>query len=152
MAVPPQLHVLTGQWQGTNRLWLDPAQTANESAATAVIQPAAQKRFLTVHYSWAFEGQAQDGVLLIGQNAEPVSAAWVDSWHMLDKMMQLTGISQPDGTWVVKGSYAAPPDPDWGWQITLQPLPNDQFKLLMHNITPDGDKMLAVEALFMRTE
>jgi hypothetical protein len=150
--MPPQLHVLTGQWQGTNRLWLDPAQTANESAATAVFQLVAQEKFATLHYTWADSDQPQSGVLLFGQHEQQVSAAWVDSWHMQDNMMQLTGISQPDGTMMVKGSYAAPPGPDWSWQITLQPLPNDQFKLLMHNITPDGDQMLAVEALFARTE
>ena len=64
--------------------------------------------------------------------------------------MQLTGKTKPDGSAVVDGSYAAPPGPDWGWRITIQPLENEQFKLIMHNVTPDGAAMLAVEAVFSR--
>ena len=66
-------------------------------------------------------------------------------------MMILSGTAQADGSLAVTGSYAAPPGPDWGWRITLQPLDN-QFKLLMHNVTPDGEAMLAVETLFSREE
>jgi hypothetical protein len=67
-----------------------------------------------------------------------------------DAMMSCTGSEQPDGTVSVIGHYAAPPGLDWGWRITIQPQTADQFKLLMHNITPDGEEMLAVEAIFSR--
>ena len=50
----------------------------------------------------------------------------------------------------VKGHYAAPPGPDWGWRITVQLESAEQFRLIMHNITPDGEEMVAVEAVFSR--
>jgi hypothetical protein len=110
----------------------------------------AQGKFFELHYTWADEGKPQDGVLLLGQSQEQLSAAWVDSWHMHDKMMHCTGTAQADGTVSVVGYYAAPPGPDWGWRITLQVQAADQFRLIMHNITPDGEEMLAVEAVFSR--
>jgi len=150
MAVPTILAELAGRWQGTNRLWLDPSESARESMATAVCQQVAQGKFFELHYTWADEGLPQEGVLLLGQSQEQLSAAWVDSWHMQDTMMQCTGTLPSDGIVSVVGHYAAPPGPDWGWRIALQSDPTDQFRLIMYNITPDGEEMLAVEATFTR--
>lgn len=152
MTVSKMIATLVGQWQGTNQLWLDPARPARESAATAVFQLIAQGKFATLQYTWADEGQPQSGLLLFGANGQQVDAAWVDSWHMQDAMMHCTGDVQPDGAISVLGSYAAPPDPDWGWRITVRPFPNDQFSLIMHNISPEGKEMLAVEIMFSRQE
>ncbi|WP_420627370.1 DUF1579 family protein [Candidatus Leptofilum sp.] len=150
MTVSKELMSLTGNWQGTNRLWLDPSEPARKSVATAVLQPTAKGKFATLHYSWADAGQPQEGLLLFGANGDQVDAAWVDSWHMQHVMMYCTGEIQPDGGISVLGSYAAPPGPDWGWRITIQPLSEAQFKFLMHNITPEGEAALAVEVLFER--
>jgi hypothetical protein len=110
----------------------------------------AQGKFFELHYSWADEGQPQEGVLVLGQSQEKLTAAWVDSWHMQDTMMQCTGTLSSDGIVSVVGHYAAPPGPDWGWRIALQSDSTDQFRLIMYNITPDGEEMLAVEAAFLR--
>ncbi len=149
MTIPTQLKDLTGHWQGGKRLWLGPNEPVRESMATAVCRPVAQGKFFELHYTWAEGGQPQDGVLVLGQEGQQLSAAWVDSWHMQDKIMQCTGIAAEDVV-SVKGSYAAPPGPDWGWRITLQPDSAEQFRLIMHNITPDGEEMMAVEAVFSR--
>jgi hypothetical protein len=69
---------------------------------------------------------------------------------MQDTMMQCTGQAQIGDAMSVIGYYAAPPDPDWGWRIALQPDSADQFRLIMYNISPDGEEMLAVEAVFSR--
>lgn len=150
MATPISLAELSGRWQGSNRLWLDPNEPARESVATAVCQTVAQGKFFHLHYTWADEGQPQEGVLLLGQSQQELSAAWVDSWHMQDNIMHCTGPTGSDGPVSVIGHYAAPPGPDWGWRITLQPDSANQFRLIMHNITPDGEEMLAVEAIFER--
>lgn len=150
MSVPPAFTSLVGHWQGTNRLWLDPAQPANESAATAVFQLVAQEKFATLHYTWADGDQPQSGVLLFGLHEQQVNAAWVDSWHMQDQIMTMSGASEADGSVWVQGSYAAPPGQDWGWRISLRPDSPDQFRLIMHNITPAGEEMLAVEVTFSR--
>ena len=114
MAIPSILTNLTGRWQGPNRLWLNPSEPVRESVATAVCQSVAQGKFFELHYTWAESGQPQAGMLLLGQNKEQLSATWVDSWHMQDLMMQCTGTAA-NGVVSVKGSYAAPPGPDWGW-------------------------------------
>ena len=62
--------------------------------------------------------------------------------------MQCTGKTETNGAVSVLGYYAAPPDPDWGWRITLQPDSANRFRLIMYNITPDGEEILAVEAVF----
>ncbi|WP_420645319.1 DUF1579 family protein [Candidatus Leptofilum sp.] len=150
MAVSKKLLALAGSWQGINRLWLDPSKPAQESAGTAVFQPVAQNKFATLNYTWAYKNQSQAGLLLFGQEGEQVDAAWVDSWHMQHAMMHCTGEIQSDGGITVLGSYAAPPGPDWGWRLTIQPLSDAQFKFIMHNITPEGEAMLAVEAIYSR--
>ena len=152
MAVPQTLHELIGNWQGTKHLWLTPNEPVRKSAATAVIQPAAQGKFLLLQYSWSEANKPQDGVLLLGQDEEQLTAAWVDSWHMQDKMMLCADPFRADGEFSVLGHYAAPPGPDWGWRITVQPQPSDQFTFRMYNITPAGESVLAVEILFARIQ
>jgi hypothetical protein len=51
----------------------------------------------------------------------------------------------------VAGTYAAPPGPDWGWRITIEPQSPAAFRLRMYNISPAGPSDLAVEAIYART-
>lgn len=150
MAVPPAISALVGRWQGTNRLWLDPDEPADESAATAVFKPTGQGKIGTLEYTWAYDGEPQQGFLMFSQLKEKTVAAWADSWHNHDGIMQMTGAAEASGELWVKGSYAAPPGPDWGWRLALHPDSADQFRLIMHNISPEGEAMLAVEAVFSR--
>lgn len=149
MTTPASLNALTGSWEGENSLWLDPEATPDQSDATATVETAAQK-FVTISYTWAFEGKTQEGMLLIGSDDDVVQASWVDSFHMGNKIMTCDGSLLDDGGVSVTGSYTAPPGPDWGWRIEVHPLDADQFQLLMFNITPDGDESIAVEASFSR--
>jgi hypothetical protein len=152
MTVPVVLTALTGNWRGTNRLWLSPEEPVRESESTAEITLAAQGKFAVIQYTWADEGQSQDGMLVLGQETQHklVKAIWIDSWHMNDKFMLCEGAIEPNGTIWVKGSYAAPPDPDWGWQISIELQADDLFRFMMHNISPDNKKMLAVEVTYTR--
>jgi hypothetical protein len=52
---------------------------------------------------------------------------------------------------VVRGSYPAPTGPDWGWRIELDLRLADQLQMRMVNITPDGQEMLAVQAVYARS-
>lgn len=49
-----------------------------------------------------------------------------------------------------RGTYAAPPGPDWGWRIVIEPESRDGFRMLMFNITPNGEEALAVQATYSR--
>jgi hypothetical protein len=50
----------------------------------------------------------------------------------------------------VRGSYAAPPGPDWGWRIEITP-DGRTLRIVMFNIWPDGSREdLAAEASYTR--
>ena len=87
---------------------------------------------------------------MIGQERpeDLVKAIWVDSWHMGDTFMLCQGRPRPARRPLVQGSYAAPPGPDWGWRIILEPGEGDTLRLVMVNIDPRGKEMLAVEAQY----
>ena len=80
-------------------------------------------RFIRLDYTWSYRGAAQEGSLLIGYQSDhgKVTAHWIDSWHMSEGVMACEGAVEADGTIAVRGSYAAPPGPDWGWRIVLRP-------------------------------
>ena len=69
---------------------------------------------------------------------------------MREEFMVCEGSAEDDGTVSFRGTYAAPPGPDWGWQITIEPKGEDAFRFLMYNITPEGEKELAVEVVYSR--
>ena len=62
--------------------------------------------------------------------------------------MVCEGKVDEEGIVCVRGTYSAPPGPDWGWQITIEPESEEVFRFLMHNITPEGKKELAVEVMY----
>ncbi len=152
MSVPDGLFSLIGEWTAVNRLWLSPQEPVRESDATASVARVAQGNFLTIRYAWADGGRPQDGLLVLGRvaDSDDANAAWIDSWHMADKIMSLRGKVGDAGEVSLVGSYAAPPGPDWGWRIDLEPGAGDSFRLVMYNVTPDGQEHLAVEAAFSR--
>ena len=152
MSVPEPLAALVGRWTGTMRLWMSPAEPAQQSDSTATVSLAARGRFLSLEYTWSEEGVPQAGQILIGHEPRSgaVTAVWIDSWHMGDKMMICQGSLGPDGAVTLRGAYAAPPGPDWGWQIRLAPTPRGTFEIVMYNVTPEGKAQVAVEVGYSR--
>ncbi len=152
MNIPESLTKLVGKWAGTNQLWLAPGEPARLSASTAEVALAAQGKFLTLRYTWADGGAPQDGLIVLGHEleAKAASAFWIDSWHMQDKSMACRGTIDALGNASVKGAYAAPPGPDWGWQIDIVPASQDAFDMVMYNITPNGEATIAVKTAYAR--
>jgi hypothetical protein len=152
MNIPEKLYSLAGEWVGTKRLWLSPEAPESRSAVQAVVSLVAQQKFLSIGYSWEYEGAPQDGLLLVGFNSQGQveQAVWVDSWHMNDQMMLLTGESSSAGPVMLRGSYPAPPGPDWGWWIEMDPGDGALLKVLMHNVSPEGQAVPAVEIVLDR--
>jgi hypothetical protein len=118
----------------------------------AEINTIGQDQFSEIRYSWADEGQPQEGRLILGEESKQniIQAVWFDTWHMRDQFMVCKGSANDHGVVSVQGTYAAPPGPDWGWQITIEPKDKNEFRFLMHNITPEGEKELAVEVAYSR--
>jgi hypothetical protein len=152
MSIPARLVGAMGQWEGHNKLWFEPTSAAIECATTAEVRGEAAGRMLVLRYAWSFEGKPCEGIVLLGDDVKAgrCDVAWADSFHNSDRLMPLTGPAAGDGVPDVRGSYPAPPGPDWGWRITLEHPTAETLLLRMYNITPDGTEALAVEASYAR--
>jgi len=135
-----------GAWTGSNRLWMMPGSDAEESAATATVSFSGQGKFAELRYTWSTEGDPEDGLIVLRGG---VQAVWGDSWHTPDGFYLWNG-EILDCVVVVRGSYPAPTGPDWGWRIEIDARQTDRLRLSMFNITPDGEEMLAVQAVYSR--
>ncbi len=65
--------------------------------------------------------------------------------------MVCRGPAGPCDTLTVVGAFAAPPGPDWGWDIVLTPAA-EAFEIVMHVFTPEGKQGPAVEAWYGRAD
>lgn len=154
MSVPAILEGLVGKWYGINRLhttWI-PENPVRETNSTAVVELTARGRFLKFEYDWTFDEAAQEGLILIGdeKTTDSVKSFWIDSWHLSDKFMVSEGVRQNNGAVSIKGFYSVPDHPDWGWRTVIEPESDNSFKIIMFNVTPEGEETLAVEMDFNR--
>lgn len=144
---------LIGAWAGNNLLrlsWLTPPD--HNSPSNLSVAQAAKGKFLTFTYTWSHEDIAQEGLLVLGYDTqqEVVTAAWVDSWHMSSKIMSCQGTIDQQGVIDLRGSYEAPPGPDWGWRIVITALSGKELQIVMYNCSPEGVEELAVQADYKR--
>lgn len=152
MSIDQKLYDLAGVWKGTNRLhvpWMP--EKLKESESGANVHSKMNGQFLYLEYTWSYEGEPQEGLLIVGGDpkSDAVQAVWTDSWHSKDVLMLCNGSIAGDGGISVVGSYAVPDNPDWGWRLEI--IPNDdQFRFAMYNVSPDGAEELAVETDFQR--
>jgi hypothetical protein len=58
---------INGSWQGRNYLWMEPGTPVFESDSTAQVRTVAQGQFTEISYTWAYEGDPQEGRLFIGR-------------------------------------------------------------------------------------
>ncbi len=144
---------ILGVWIGENLLrttWLTPPEHLSPSRLS--VGPAAAGKFLVFSYTWSHDNVEQEGLLLLGHDKQQdvATAAWVDSWHMSQKVMSFEGTVNADGVIDLRGSYEAPPGPDWGWRIVISSSAADSLEMVMYNISPEGVEDLAVRANYKR--
>ena len=152
MSIDQKLSDLVGSWKGTNRLhttWLP--EKLKESESRTEVRSKMNGQFLSVEYTWSYEGTPQEGMLIIGRDSksDAVQAVWTDSWHSKDVLMLCNGSASDDGRISVTGSYSVPDHPDWGWRTEITP-GDGTFRYAMYNISPDGEEDIAVETDFTR--
>ncbi len=153
MALPKPFNDLSGEWKGSKRVFLQGENgPVHESKTRMTIASAARGCYLMLAYTWKFEADPHEGVLLLGHDAElnEATAAWGDSWHMNKKIMHCAGSIGSDDVFDVRGAYAAPPGPDWGWRITLKVFSSNNLEIAMFNISPDGQEDIAVRIALAR--
>ncbi len=152
MSVHTELKKLAGNWSGTNKLnlsWMpDPIK---ESASTASVKERVSGQCLEIAYTWEYEGEPQEGLIIInGGDSNTVNAFWTDSWHSKNVLMECEGSVSEIGAVDIKGHYSVPDHPDWGWRTKIVPN-GDSFKYLMFNVSPEGLEEWSVETEFSRS-
>lgn len=154
MGTMKRLAAMAGCWQGSNRLYDPFSGKPEDSASSVVLTPLLGGRFIRLDYDWSYRGARQEGSLLIGCQPDHgrMSVHWIDSWHMSHDVLACTGAVEESGDVDVRGSYAAPPGPDWGWRIVIRPAEPAALHVVMHNVTPGGKEDVAVEATYARAE
>ncbi len=151
MSIPAELEKLSGTWQGTNLLWLSEEPLRSET--TAVVKSAAGGACLCIEYVWSYEGEAQEGILLLGSQGEGrIQTIWRDSFHSGESFMASDGTEEETDGVQVLAHYSAPPGPDWGWRTHLRAEGADRFEIAMTNISPAGEEEIAVRMEYRRME
>lgn len=152
MSINEEFAGLTGTWKGTNNLylsWLPDPLRRSESEMTVSLK--ANGQFVQFDYNWAYEGEQQEGLLVLGcdTKSDDVQIIWTDSWHSRHVFMVSDGQVLDDGTVTAKGYYKVPDHPDWGWRTDIQ-RGDDTIKIVMYNVSPEGAEDLAVETEYSR--
>lgn len=152
MSVNDDLAAYVGSWRGTNNLhlsWLpDPLR---QSESKMIVSLKANGQFVAFDYTWEYEGNPQEGIILLGRDSRSnaVQTVWTDSWHSSHTFMLSDGTVSDDGAISVKGYYKVKDHPDWGWRTDIIPI-GDLLRIVMYNVSPEGDEELAVETDFSR--
>ena len=71
---------------------------------------------------------------------------------MGDRVMICEGPAVDAGPLEVRGSYPAPPGPDWGWRTVVETAEEDLLRMVMYNVSPEGEEYLAVDAAYRRAD
>ncbi len=152
MATLSGLNELAGVWKGIKHLRLSPNDSVRTSESKAEVAGLAHDQFNEIRYTWSDEGHIQEGRLILGQipGKNTVEAVWFDTWHSPNRFMICEGRIGNDGILSIRGTYPAPPGPDWGWEISIESIDSNGFRLLMHNVSPKKEKYKAVEVLYER--
>ncbi len=149
MLILLELEKIEGDWQGKNLLWL--SEEPVESGTTATVRMAAGGTCLCIEYVWSYEGEAQEGILLIGSKGDgAMQGIWRDSFHSSAEFLISDGKAEAPGDVQILGHYSYPPGPDWGWSTLLRTDGENRFEITMMNISPDGEETLAVRMEFGR--
>lgn len=155
MTIVESLAPFTGTWQGHNRMRIMPTDEYQESVSAATVAVTARD-FVTIEYTWAHDGQPQNGLLLLGAvppsdvpSGTGATAVWVDSFHAAPQWLTLAGTID-GGVVRLSCTYPAPEGPDWGWQIHIEPGDGNGGRITMHNLVPGYDPYQVVEATYRR--
>ncbi|HEX2749279.1 MAG TPA: DUF1579 family protein [Verrucomicrobiales bacterium] len=142
-----KLSACAGAWAGTSTLQDPFSGQALNSASTLTVTPILLGGFLRVSYTWEYQGEPQEGEMILSLPKSGVlHAHWIDTWHMSEYGLICTGTAGDDELSLL-GHYPAPPGPDWGWQTLIRPS-DGKLELAMFNIQPGEKPELAVEAVY----
>lgn len=152
MTLTELMEQLVGEWTGTNLLRLEPGVPDRITPSSLSVSTVAGGRFISLTYTWSFDGAPQEGFMMVGYDKSDglATVAWGDSWHQNSKVMLSEGVIHDDGEVDVKGYYGVPGQTPWGWRTTIKPTPTGLL-LEMYNCEPDAPEELAVRGDYTRS-
>ena len=142
-----KLTACAGSWTGTSTLQDPFSGQPLTSVSRLTVTPVLLGRFLRVSYTWEYQGEPQEGEMILNlPDSGVVHSHWVDTWHMSEYGLICKGTADENEISLL-GSYPAPPGPDWGWQTVIRPS-EGRLELAMFNIEPGAEREIAVEAVY----
>lgn len=150
MPIPDNLKALAGSWKGKSTLhlsWEEPPKNLQTSESTLKLTLSKNAMYATVHYTWSYNDEAQEGTFLIASDdaKNETQAAWSDTWHMPYPIMLCQGTVNP---FKVTGDYSGG-DQTWHWRTEISK-DGDTLKLEMISISPDGKEEWAVRGEYKK--
>lgn len=148
-----RLAAMTGDWEGTFKLWFEPGDPVCVSKQTGSIRPVLGGRFLLHEYETEMNGEPISGIALYGchLDGQAWEAAWGESFGTGTQLMYCTGSADAGKGFNVLGSYGdGQGGPDWGWRTEIEQPDADTLVIVMTNIAPQGEEAKAVETYYRR--
>jgi hypothetical protein len=151
-----QLSRMVGEWNGTSRVWFDPAKLEDESPISGTMRLLLDGRFVLHEYKTTFRDQPITGMAIYGYNIDlqKFQCAWIDSFHSGSAIMFSEG-NKGDQSINILGSYAyIAPDIEqyWGWRTTVEMVNDAELVITAFNISPEGEESRATEIVYKKIE
>lgn len=147
------LAAMAGEWSGTFRLWFEAdAPPACEAPQCGTLRSVLGGRFLLHEYTTRFQDEPIEGIALYGYHLseDAWETAWAESFGTGTQLMFCTGPGT-DASLSVLGRYRENGDaPYWGWRTEIEQPSEDRLRIVMTNISPQGEAVRAVETDYRR--
>jgi hypothetical protein len=141
---------LEGSWEGTAKTFLDPAQPPEVEAWRGTMALVLGGRFLRFEYASRAMGKPIAGEMIVAYESgdRRWRTAWIDSFHTSPAILASEGEPGQSAAIRVRGSYfAGEGHPHWGWitEIDDARASEGALRIVMKNVTPDGEEMPGLE-------
>lgn len=135
-----------GTYKGNATLWMEPETPAQHGEFTFTVEPAAGGAAWLIRYTGKHNDSDAVGVAVLSNNKrlDQLEMTWLDSFHMADEPMMLSGKTADQYLGEFYYDNVA-----YGWRIAVAQPTSDRLEWRMFVRMPDGESP-AVEALLTR--
>jgi hypothetical protein len=144
--------LLEGFWYGKKSIFLESKKDPFISPMIAKIESKKNGYQFLIPYLWKNEDNIQKGLLVLirKNNYGLYDCLWSDTWHNIQNDMKLEGLIYNFTTFSFNGHYSVQNNIDWGWKIKIMSNTRDILQILMYNVPPEKDDLLAIEIMLHR--
>ncbi|WP_207496777.1 DUF1579 domain-containing protein [Aridibaculum aurantiacum] len=151
-----QLSRMVGDWEGTTRVWFDPAKLEDESPISGTMRLILDGRFIMHEYKSKFGEEPITGMAIYGYHLDlqKFQCAWIDSFHNGSAIMFSEG-KRGDQNLNILGSYSyVTPEMEqhWGWRTTIELITDSEMVITAYNVSPEGGETKATETVYKKVQ